>query len=86
MFRNINPNYAIMYSTILWGTWWYPLRLLNQYGDNNAMPIVTSFLIATILLFIISYKKIRLFSKKNALTGKPIIDGARIKLCMSVTS
>ena len=45
MFRNINPNYAIMYSTILWGTWWYPLRLLNQYGDNNAMPIVTSFLI-----------------------------------------
>ena len=65
MFRNINPNYAIMYSTILWGTWWYPLRLLNQYGDNNAMPIVTSFLIATILLFIISYKKISFFSKKN---------------------
>ena len=65
MFKNINPNYAIMYSTILWGTWWYPLRLLNEYGDNNAMPIVTSFLIATTILFIISYKKIHLFSKKN---------------------
>ncbi len=67
MFKNINPNYAIMYSTILWGTWWYPLRLLNEYGDNNAMPIVTSFLIATTILFIISYKKIHLFSIKKYL-------------------
>ena len=44
MLKKLNPNYAIVLSTLLWGTWWYPLRLLNEYANNNAIPLTLSFL------------------------------------------
>ena len=37
MLKNLNPNYAIVLSTLLWGTWWYPLRLLNEYAYNLSL-------------------------------------------------
>jgi len=65
MFRNINPNFAIILSTLLWGTWWFPLRLLNEYANNNAIPLTLSFLIAGLFLLCFSLKNIHLLSKRN---------------------
>ena len=67
MLKNLNPNLAIMLSTILWGTWWYPLRLLNEYADNNAIPLFLSFMLGGFAIFIFSTKNISSFSKKNIL-------------------
>ena len=67
MFRNINPNFAIILSTLLWGTWWLPLRLLNEYANNNAIPLTLSFLIAGLFLLCFSLKNIHLLSKRNIL-------------------
>ena len=65
MFRNINPNFAIILSTLLWGTWWFPLRLLNEHANNNAIPLTLSFLIAGLFLLCFSLKNIHLLSKRN---------------------
>ena len=65
MFKNINPNFAIILSTLLWGTWWFPLRLLNEYANNNAIPLTLSFLIAGLFLLCFSLKNIHLLSKRN---------------------
>ena len=65
MLKNLNPNLAIILSTILWGTWWYPLRLLNEYADNNAIPLFLSFMLGGFAIFIFSTKNISSFSKKN---------------------
>lgn len=65
MFRNINPNFAIILSTLLWGTWWFPLRLLNESANNNAIPLTLSFLIAGLFLLCFSLKNIHLLSKRN---------------------
>ena len=67
MLKNLNPNYALIYSTILWGTWWYPLRLLNEYAENNAIPLFLSFILVGIVFLFISFKKVSSFSKKNIL-------------------
>ena len=67
MLKNLNPNLAIILSTILWGTWWYPLRLLNEYADNNAIPLFLSFMLGGFAIFIFSTKNISFFSKKNIL-------------------
>ncbi|MDC3111144.1 DMT family transporter [Pelagibacteraceae bacterium] len=65
MFKNINPNFAIILSTLLWGTWWFPLRLLNESANNNAIPLTLSFLIAGLFLLCFSFKNIHLLSKRN---------------------
>jgi drug/metabolite transporter (DMT)-like permease len=65
MFRNINPNFAIILSTLLWGTWWFPLRLLNESANNNAVPLTLSFLIAGLFLLCFSLKNVHLLSKRN---------------------
>jgi drug/metabolite transporter (DMT)-like permease len=65
MFRNINPSFAIILSTLLWGTWWFPLRLLNESANNNAIPLTLSFLIAGLFLLCFSLKNVHLLSKKN---------------------
>ena len=67
MLKNLNPNLAILLSTILWGTWWYPLRLLNEYAENNAIPLFLCFTLAGFVIFIFSTKSIHLLSKKNIL-------------------
>jgi drug/metabolite transporter (DMT)-like permease len=65
MFRNINPSFAIILSTLLWGTWWFPLRLLNESANNNAIPLTLSFLIAGLFLLCFSLKNVHLLSKRN---------------------
>ena len=65
MLKKLNPNFAILLSTILWGTWWLPLRLMNEYASNNAIPLFLSFMIAGLLLLVFSIRNIHLFTKKN---------------------
>ena len=65
MLKKLNPNFAILLSTILWGTWWLPLRLMNEYADNNAIPLFLSFMIAGVILLVFSIRNIHLFTKKN---------------------
>ena len=65
MLKKLNPNFAILLSTVLWGTWWLPLRLMNEYANNNAIPLFLSFMIAGLLLLFFSLQNIHLFTKKN---------------------
>ena len=65
MLKKLNPNFAIILSTVLWGTWWLPLRLMNDYADNNAIPLFLSFMIAGLFLLVFSLQNIHLFTKKN---------------------
>jgi drug/metabolite transporter (DMT)-like permease len=65
MFKNINPSLALIYSTILWGTWWYPLRLLDEYALNNAIPLALSFLIGGFFVLYFALKEKISFSKRN---------------------
>ena len=65
MLKKLNPNFAIILSTVLWGTWWLPLRLMNEYADNNAIPLFLSFMIAGLFLLVFSLQNIHLFTKKN---------------------
>lgn len=65
MLKKLNPNFAILLSTVLWGTWWLPLRLINEYANNNAIPLFLSFMIAGLLLLFFSLQNIHLFTKKN---------------------
>jgi drug/metabolite transporter (DMT)-like permease len=65
MLKKLNPNFAILLSTVLWGTWWLPLRLMNEYANNNAIPLFLSFMIAGLLLLVFSLQNIHLFTKKN---------------------
>ena len=65
MLKNLNPSLAIVLSTLLWGTWWYPLRLLNEYASNNAIPLTLSFMLAGFFLLSFSLKNVHLFTKKN---------------------
>ena len=65
MLKKLNPNFAIILSTVLWGTWWLPLRLMNEYAYNNAIPLFLSFMIAGLFLLVFSLQNIHLFTKKN---------------------
>ena len=65
MLKKLNPDLAILISTLLWGTWWYPLRILNEYADNNAIPLAISFFIPGILVLCFSIKNIKQLKKRN---------------------
>ena len=65
MLKNLNPSLAIVLSTLLWGTWWYPLRLLNEYANNNAIPLTLSFMLAGFFLLSFSLRNVHLLTKKN---------------------
>ena len=43
------------------------MRLLNEYADNNAIPLFLSFMLGGFAIFIFSTKNISSFSKKNIL-------------------
>ena len=64
MLKKLNPNFAIILSTVLWGTWWLPLRLMNEYADNNAIPLFLSFMIAGLFLLVFSCLQLKIFSQK----------------------
>ena len=65
MLKKINPNLALIYSTFLWGTWWYPVRLIDELANNNAIPLASSFLIGGLIMGLFAVKENIKFSKKN---------------------
>ena len=75
MLKNLNPSLAIVLSTLLWGTWWYPLRLLNEYANNNAIPLTLSFMLAGFFLLSFSLRNVHLLTKKKYNTYDSCSDG-----------
>ena len=55
-----HPNLAVIFASFFWGTYWIPLRSINQDGEESVWPLALSFLLVSIILFkplIISLKK-----------------------------
>jgi len=65
MLKKINPNLALIYSTFLWGTWWYPVRLIDELANNNAIPLAGSFIIGGLIIGFFALKENIKLSKKN---------------------
>ena len=82
MLKNLNPNYAIVLSTLLWGTWWYPLRLLNEYAYNNAIPLTLSFTIAGLFLLFFSYKNISKLTNRNLILTIVAASAGAAAMCL----
>ena len=82
MLKNLNPNFAIILSTLLWGTWWYPLRLMNEIANNNAIPLFLSFSLAGIFLIIISLKDIKNITKQNVILTIVAASAGAAAMCL----
>lgn len=46
----VAPNAAILFSTLLWGTFWIPLRQLHEAGLSDATATTASFALCLLLL------------------------------------
>ena len=82
MLKNLNPNFAIILSTLLWGTWWYPLRLMNEIANNNAIPLFLSFSLAGIFLFVLSLKDIKNITKQNVILTIVAASAGAAAMCL----
>ena len=82
MLKNLNPNFAIILSTLLWGTWWYPLRLMNEIANNNAIPLFLSFSLAGIFLIVISLKDIKNITKQNVILTIVAASAGAAAMCL----
>ena len=58
-FKNY-PNLTVIISCLFWGTYWVPLRFIDNANNSSVWPIAISFL----LLSVIIGKKIKKFLKK----------------------
>ena len=82
MLKNLNPNFAIILSTLLWGTWWYPLRLMNEIANNNAIPLFLSFSLAGIFLLVLSFKDIKNITKQNVILTIVAASAGAAAMCL----
>ena len=82
MLKNLNPNFAIILSTLLWGTWWYPLRLMNEIANNNAIPLFLSFSLAGIFLLFLSLKDIKNITKQNVILTIVAASAGAAAMCL----
>ncbi len=82
MLKNLNPNFAIILSTLLWGTWWYPLRLMNEIANNNAIPLFLSFSLAGIFLIVLSLKDIKNITKQNVILTIVAASAGAAAMCL----
>ena len=48
-FKN-NPNLTVIIACLFWGTYWIPLRFIDNENNNSVWPIVISFLLVSIIL------------------------------------
>ena len=46
-----HPNLAVIFASFFWGTYWIPLRSINQDSDKSVWPLALSFLLVSIILF-----------------------------------
>ena len=66
------PNLTLLISCIFWGTYWIPLRYLDNGSNSSVWPIFISFLILSIILIkplIKSFKTVLLHKNYYFLTG-----------------
>ena len=82
MLKNLNPNFAIILSTLLWGTWWYPLRLMNDIANNNAIPLFLSFIIAGAFLYVLSIKDIKNITRQNVILTIVAASAGAAAMCL----
>ena len=54
------PNAAVIVSSFFWGTFWIPLRYLNETGEYSVWPITFSFIILSAVLIYPLIKSIRM--------------------------
>ena len=59
MFKKIDPNLAVLLSTLLWGTYWIPLRYIDSAADGSVWLNATSFFILFLILSPIFLKNIK---------------------------
>ena len=70
-FKNY-PNLTIIFSCIFWGTYWIPLRYIDENNSSSVWPIALSFILLSILLInslIKSFKQIFLNNNYFFLAG-----------------
>ena len=65
MFKKIDPNLAVLLSTLLWGTYWIPLRYIDSAADGSVWLNATSFFILFLILSPIFLKNIKTLIKSN---------------------
>ena len=53
------PSVAVAGSAIIWGLWWIPVRWLEQAGLPGAWGSVTVYLLATVLLLPVAWRRRR---------------------------
>ena len=60
------PNIAVIISSFFWGTYWIPIRKINEGGNESIWPIILAFIILSILLIktLVEVFK-RIFKKKD---------------------
>ncbi|PPR53097.1 MAG: hypothetical protein CFH16_01185 [Alphaproteobacteria bacterium MarineAlpha5_Bin6] len=44
------PNFTVIISCFFWGTYWIPLRYINENNDNSVWPIAISFILLSLIL------------------------------------
>ena len=59
------PNIAVILSSFFWGSYWIPIRYINEVGKNSVWPIIISFLLLSIILIFPLINSIKLFLKKK---------------------
>lgn len=59
------PNIAVIVSSFFWGSYWIPLRYINEVGKNSVWPIIISFLVLSIILVLPLIKSIKQFLKNK---------------------
>lgn len=76
---HLAPSLAILWSTLLWGTLWIPLRRIDQVGAGGAAAITAGFLIPVILLL-----PSALARRRSILEGGWLLGIAGLLLALSI--
>ena len=71
------PTLAILASTVLWGTWWIPLRKLDALGFGSIVTTGGGLLIALLVMLPV----IIMHRKRIAAAGAPLLLGAFFFAC-----
>ena len=71
------PTMAILASTVLWGTWWIPLRKLDELGFGSIMATGGGLLIPLLVMLPV----VIMHRKRIAAAGAPLLLGAFFFAC-----
>ena len=45
-----HPNFTVVIACLFWGTYWIPLRFINDNNNNSVWPIAISFILLALIL------------------------------------